>query len=206
MARDGSSVIEWGSAGVAFGGGNASGDLHVVAPFNCGALVAVIDGLGHGDEAAGAARTAAQLLEEHAGEPVSNLIMRCHEALRPTRGAVMSLAAFDTRHSSMSWIAVGNVEAVLMRRNSAAAGRREVIAMRGGIVGYNLPPLRAATLPIARGDILIMATDGIRSGFTDELDLKASAQEITDAILARYAKGSDDAHVVTARYLGATRD
>src|SRR2546422_8836961 len=97
--RDPRSIIEWAAAGRALGGPSEaceSGDIHVAAPFPKGILVGVIDGLGHGPEAAQAARTAARVLTAHAGEPVQALIQRCHGSLRNTRGAVMSLASFST--------------------------------------------------------------------------------------------------------------
>ena len=45
-------------------GQSVSGDIHVVIPFNEGLLVAVIDGLGHGPEAAIASMAAAKTLVE----------------------------------------------------------------------------------------------------------------------------------------------
>jgi hypothetical protein len=70
------------------------------------------------------------------------------------------------------------------------------------VVGYQMPPLRATSLSVSPGDTLIMATDGIRSGFTSGLTLAGSLQEIADSILALHCKGSDDALVVVARYVG----
>jgi phosphoserine phosphatase RsbX len=194
-------VLEWGSAGFALE--RESGDLHVVARFPHGVLVAVIDGLGHGSEAAVAARAAGLILEAHPGDPVADLVRECHEALRKLRGAVMSLASFDAQRSSMTWIGVGNVEALLLRADRAAEPAREAISQRGGVVGYQLPQLRASTLSVSRGDTLVMASDGIRSGFSTGLRLQASPQEMADSILAEYARESDDALVVVARYLGA---
>src|SRR5436190_12658463 len=80
------------------------------ARFLDGPLAAVMDGLGHGPEAASAARQAAGILEASAGEPVIALVQRCHDGLRRTRGVVMSLASFTVRDSAMAWIGVGNVE------------------------------------------------------------------------------------------------
>ena len=192
-------VVECGSAGAALEG--ESGDVHVVAPFSDGVLVAVIDGLGHGSEAAAAANEAAAVLQAFAGEPVAALIERCHEALHKTRGAVMSLASFDGRVSSMTWFGVGNVEGVLLH---AEGPRRDTVTLRGGIVGYQLPALRPSALPVSPGDTLIMATDGIRAGFVTDLTGEGSPQEIAQSILDRYGRGSDDALVVVARYLGGT--
>jgi serine phosphatase RsbU (regulator of sigma subunit) len=193
-------VLEWGWAGSALE--LVSGDLHVVVPHAGGALVALLDGLGHGTEAVAAARAAVPILEAHADEPVLALMQRCHEGLRRTRGAVISLASIDARNSTLTWAGVGNVAGVLVRANHAAPQASEAIIARGGVVGYRLPPLHANTLRVAPGDTLIMATDGIRFGFTEGLAMALDPQVIAETILARFATGTDDAHVLVARYLG----
>ncbi len=194
--------VTWGLAGSALEG--ESGDLHVVAGFPHGVLVAVIDGLGHGPEAATAAKEAAWILESQPGEPIPDLVQRCHEGLRRTRGAVMSLASFNSQGSSMTWMGVGNVEGILLRAGLAAQPARESISLRGGVVGYQLPALRPSAVPISPGDTLILASDGIRSAFLSGLRIQGSPQQIAEAILARYARGTDDALVLVARYEGAT--
>jgi negative regulator of sigma-B (phosphoserine phosphatase) len=198
-------LIEWGSAGRPIGDFDErfeSGDRHVVALFPGGALVAVIDGLGHGVEAAFAAKAAASLLEASPQDPVLDLIQRCHEALRSTRGAVMSLASFRAHDSSVTWAGVGNVDVVLLRSTTSNGNSREDLLGRGGIVGYQLPPLRAASVQVGEGDTLIMTTDGIRGGFVDRVDVTRPPQENADSILAHYGKRTDDALVVVAQYRG----
>src|SRR5260221_455136 len=86
-------LLEWGVAAMALAG-LASGDSSVVQPFPGGVLVAVVDGLGHGPEAAAAAQVAVDILTRHADEELLALVKRCHEGMLPTRGAVMSLASF----------------------------------------------------------------------------------------------------------------
>ena len=198
-------VVEWGAAGAALAGEIESGDAHVVAGFEGGTLVAVVDGLGHGPEAAAASREATYVLAARAGDPLDLLVERCHEALRATRGVVMTLASFRAHDSSMTWVGVGNVEGILLRGDRATGRVREAISTRGGVVGYHLPPLRPAVVPVAPGDTLVLATDGIRSGFVAHADVGGSPQEVADAIFGRYARGTDDALVVVARYLGVTR-
>lgn len=193
-------VIEWGWAGRALE--QFSGDMHAVVERDDGALVALLDGLGHGVEAFEAVRAAMPAIEAHAGASVTTLVQQCHDALRKTRGAVMSAAWFDARDSSMTWTGVGNVDSVLIRAAKHAQARNEAIATRGGVVGYRLPTLHAERHPVSRGDLLVMATDGIRSAFSASIVTQFSAQEIAESILARFARGTDDAHVVVARYLG----
>ncbi len=182
-------------------GQTLSGDRHVFIEFPDGVLVAAIDGLGHGSEAASASQKAAETLFCCTTRTVISAIQRCHEQLQNTRGVVMSVASFNANNNSMTWLAVGNVEAYLLR---ADASKREkpFILMRGGVVGYSLPPLRAEIVAVNPGDTLIMATDGIRSGFSVRLDPRACPQEIADAILTRFAKDTDDAMVVVVRWNG----
>lgn len=195
------SVIEWGWAGRALE--DPSGDMHAVVERDDGALVALLDGLGHGYEAAVAVRAALPVIEARASESIVLLVQECHEAMRRTRGAVMSVAWFDARDSSVTWTGVGNVDSVLIRAPGQTSTQNEAIATRGGVVGYRLPTLRADRHRVSRGDVLVMATDGIRSTFSGGIVTQFSAQEIAESILVRYAKGTDDAHVVVARYLGA---
>src|SRR5581483_10298709 len=124
--------VEWGWAGAALDG-YESGDLHVVVPFAGGVLAALSDGLGHGPEAAAASHAAAQVLRAHAAEAPANIMQRCHEALRGTRGAAITLASFDARDRSLAWLGIGNVDAVLLR-GAALGARNEGLVMRGGIV------------------------------------------------------------------------
>jgi hypothetical protein len=205
-AREGKSpVIEWAWAGRALDGASSrgeSGDVHVVATFPGGALAAVIDGLGHGPEAALAARAAALVFEARPGDPVTGLVLAAHEALRKTRGAVVSLAAFDAHTGTMTWTGVGNVDGVLRRASRSGTSRDEGLTTRGGVVGYQLPPLRSSSLRVERGDTLIFATDGIAPG-RPASPAAASPREVADGILERYGKKTDDALVLVVRYVRA---
>jgi serine/threonine protein phosphatase PrpC len=54
---------------------------------------------------------------------------------------------------------------------------------------------------VQEGDVMVLATDGIDSGFARSITPGGSAQAIADRILARHAKERDDALVVVVRYL-----
>jgi negative regulator of sigma-B (phosphoserine phosphatase) len=194
-------LLEWGWAESALEAG-ASGDAQVVAEFPDGVLVAAIDGLGHGPEAARAAREAVRVLQALAGEQVDSLLRACHQELRRTRGAVISVASFDARRSRMTWAGVGNVEGILVRADPNARPAREGIALQGGVVGYQLPSVRPVGLAISPGDVLVLATDGVRGRFVADLPVTGGPQDMADRILASHARGSDDALVVVARYVG----
>lgn len=118
----------------------------------------------------------------------------------------MSLASFNGRQDTMTWLGIGNVESVLLRGRRDGARDQESLLLRGGVVGSRLPSLMTSVLPVERDDVLIMATDGVRSDFAhDNSHLGGSPQELAERILRRYQKKSDDALVLVARYLGNDR-
>lgn len=197
--------IEWGVATLALPGETQSGDLHIVQHFPGGTLAAVVDGLGHGEEAAAAAKIAVEVLKQHSDESVIPLIKRCHLDLKRTRGVVATLASFNIHDETMTWLGVGNVDAQLFHRDLDSSGPvvlSETILLRGGVVGYHLPSLRAAVISVVPGDVVILSTDGIYNFFAPDLNLNDPPQQIADHILARHAKGTDDALVLVLRYLG----
>src|SRR2546426_6795505 len=102
-------LIEWGVATLALPGQAESGDLHLVKPVGSGVLVAVVDGLGHGAEAATAAQAAVAALERHATESPVALVERCHRALKGTRGAGMSVAVVGRPQRSVTGVGGGDV-------------------------------------------------------------------------------------------------
>lgn len=194
--------LEWNLASRAMPGESESGDVGLVSAYPNGALAAAIDGLGHGAEAARAAREAVEILRASAGQPADRLMERCHEGLRRSRGVTMTVACFDSAEDTLTWLGVGNVEGRLIRRSAEGEVLRRSMVPMPGIVGYRLPALRSATLPVRRGDVLILATDGIRGGFADPEDLSRTPAEIAERILQEQSKDTDDALVVVARYLG----
>lgn len=196
------SHIEWGVATIALPGQTHSGDLHLVKPFSNGILVAALDGVGHGEEAARAATKACGILEGHAEEPVISLVRQCHEGLRATRGVAMSIASFNLAHELMTWVGVGNVQGILLRPGLTSTPQEESLLLRAGVVGVQLPPLQAAVLPLSAGDRLIFATDGIHNDFARGLAWNQVPQRAAEMILAQHSKATDDALVLVARYLG----
>jgi serine/threonine protein phosphatase PrpC len=194
--------IEWGMAARNMKGQTGSGDCHLIQSFPNGLLVAVVDGLGHGQEAAHAAKKAIASLSAFAQEPPALLMNRCHRELAGTRGAVATLVSFNFTKRTMTWLGVGSVETVMLRADSKAAPASHSLLLYSGVLGYRLPHMQDFTINIEPGDTLILATDGIQRSFSEKLLLKDSPQRIADHIMAKYGKETDDALVLVVRYLG----
>jgi phosphoserine phosphatase RsbX len=194
--------VECGVATRCRRGEATSGDLGLVNLSPGGALVAGIDGLGHGTEAARAARRAADVIRESPSRDLPLLVERCHAALKGTRGAAISLAFISASEGELAWLGVGNVQGRVLSGDPSATQPKGSLALTSGILGDELPPVRTEALDVHPGDVLVLATDGIESGFADSLDTSGSPRAISERILANHWKPSDDALVVAVRYLG----
>ncbi len=89
-----------------------------------------------------------------------------------------------------------------MRSNSKNGNAQESLLLRAGVVGSQLPSLQATVIPIARGDTIFFATDGVRSDFSETLSARENPQRAADRILRQYRSGNDDALVLAARLTG----
>ena len=194
-------ALERGEAGEPLAGETRSGDLAVWAPYPGGALVAVIDGLGHGAGAADAAEAAAAELRAHARRPPEEALKHCHEALRSTRGVVATLAWFDLESGGLAWLGVGNVEGRLVRADRERGDSADSPTLFGGVLGWSLPAVKLVRTTLAPGDCVVMATDGVAADFGSSLQPGVPAQEQAQRVLASHTRGSDDALVVAVRWM-----
>jgi serine phosphatase RsbU (regulator of sigma subunit) len=196
--------IAWCAAERALPGEVVCGDLHLVKPVRTGVLLAVVDGIGHGEEAKAVARTALDTLEVEGRveETLPGQIRRCHDALTRTRGVAMTLALLESRTQSLTWLGVGTVQGVLLRADVQRQPSVERVVLRGGMVGYRLPELRPSQTSLAPGDLLLFATDGIHPGFADGVRPGEPPQRLAERILEKHFKGTDDALVLAVSYSG----
>ncbi len=194
-------LIESGFFTMPLPGQDVSGDSLLIKSFKKGILIAVVDGLGHGYEAAAAAKIAIETLDASADEQIITMVRRCHEALKGTRGVVMSIAFLDLLDKKITWLGVGNIEGMLLRQDTNSVISHERLLLRGGALGYQLPPLKESVIPVIPGDTFIFVTDGIRSSFETCINLSEKPQQIADNIMAHFAKRTDDALVLVVRYI-----
>ena len=180
-----------------------SGDLSLVKTVGAATFVAVVDGLGHGEDAASAAHAAVSALDRYSSrESLPELVKRCHVALQGMRGVVLGMATLDPGAGTMTWIGVGNVFGILLRADQATKPSRVSLVPVAGFIGSEMPHATSRVVPFTRGDTLILASDGIKEGFAESLSATDTPQALADQILARHAKGTDDALVLVARYAG----
>lgn len=197
-----SPLVEYGVANFALPGEGTSGDCHVLCSKPGGVLVAAIDGIGHGEEAANAAKTAAAILSNAPDEPIISLVEECHRSLQPTRGVVLSVASIDFTHGMMTWLGVGNVVGALARVVPRGSNFPEMLLLRGGVVGSRLPALQAAVLPVSEGDTLFFSTDGVKGHYVETVSARENPQYAAGRIMQKFHTANDDALVLVVRLTG----
>ena len=117
----------------------------------------------------------------------------------------MTLARVDFAAGLLAWTGVGNVSANLVAKAATGIQIRSSARLIGGIVGYRMPEIKPAqVVSIRAGDLIVMATDGIGDDHLEHIDFAASAANIAEDMLNKYAKVTDDAMVLTARHRGAS--
>jgi negative regulator of sigma-B (phosphoserine phosphatase) len=196
----GGQPVDWAVAALALEGQQESGDLHFARVEEQGALLGVVDGLGHGPDAALAARAAVDVAEHWRGGSLPDLFERCHDAARRTRGVVMTAASFDPRSRALTWAGIGNIDGLLVRADPGDGPGSETIMLRGGVLGHQMPALRPSQVGVGTGDVLVLATDGVDARFREEIDTRQEPRELAERLLERHRKEIDDALVLVARF------
>lgn len=188
------SMLDFAVSSVSIPGESESGDLFVVKEIPGGALIGVVDGLGHGSEAAEAARIAVQTMDENAGDSIISITRYCHDKLKNTRGVVMSLASINMADGTIAWLGVGNITGTLFRSDLNTSPLCESIFMRAGVVGYRLPPLYASVVTISKGDILIFSTDGIKEEYIQKItaDAEHASEQLRHSNENKFYTGSEN--------------
>jgi serine phosphatase RsbU (regulator of sigma subunit) len=192
--------LQWGVATATRPGETVSGDRFVVHPTRAGVLLAVVDGAGHGPDAERAALRATEVLEGSAEQPLFEMFRLCHERLEGTRGAVLLAARYDASDATLAWAGVGDAFGALVRADSRARPSVEVLLPRGGVLGVTLPAFAQSTLSVHDGDLLVLATDGLRTDFVSGVPAGTEPGRVAARVLEMHGRGSDDALVLTARF------
>jgi len=173
------------------------GDVYFIQAIPGGFLVAILDGLGHGREAAQAATIAIDYISQNPNENLDLLARQCHRALIGSRGAVMGLCRLTENQSMWEVLIIGNISVRIIGNN-----RIHPIAY-GGVLGHRIPPiLKVQQWPRRKNDVLIMHSDGIKEDYS--LDFYACNPNyplkwLTNLMADTLGKQVDDATIIIAR-------
>jgi anti-sigma regulatory factor (Ser/Thr protein kinase) len=189
--------LEFGSLVIPKPGETECGDAWCYTERVEGVLVLGIDGLGHGLGAARAAAEACRVFDMGTHLPPLRIIQQLHEALRPTRGAAITLIEMDWDAGRATSVAVGNVQAALITDNEIKR-----IAADNGIVGHVMPRPRELVYECRPETLLVMHSDGLTSNWQPERYpglMQHHAALIAGVLYRDCRRGRDDSLVIVVR-------
>lgn len=190
-------MIEFGAVVRPYPGEPVSGDCWLADERHGVYRVTVIDGLGHGPDAALAARTARDALVARPELGPAMALEASHDALRGLRGAAISIARIDLQGGLLAYTGIGNVEARLLQD-----GREQRLVPVRGIVGHVFRLVRVTEVALAPTWLLVMHTDGVTGRFELRDLVEPDAPDpatLARTLLERWGRDTDDACVVVAR-------
>jgi len=175
----------------------AAGDAWSSFVDRAGVTLFVVDGLGHGTEAAVAANAAVSQFEQSRDESPTAIVGAVHRAMRHTRGGAVAVARIDWDSATVTFVGIGNIAGLVVD----ATGLMRRMVSHNGIAGHNARRIQAFEYPCSAG-LLIMHSDGIATSWT--LDrypglLNAHPLLIAGVLYRDFAREQDDAAMVVAR-------
>jgi len=162
-----------------------------------GPTIMLVDGSGHGVEAARAAETAVRTFSENADAACEVVVERIHRALAPTRGGAVAVTRIDAAAGVVRFVGVGNISAVLVN-----AGKARHMVSHNGTAGHVAPRIREFTYDFTGEPMVILHSDGLTSRWNLAAypGLAGEHPSLVAGVLLRdHRRGRDDAAVVVMR-------
>jgi anti-sigma regulatory factor (Ser/Thr protein kinase) len=194
---------------------DSNGDGWAIAADRAGVALMSIDGLGHGELAAQAAKAAIECMAMGPFRQPGAQIEACHTALRATRGAAMAVAQLayprmEGELPQLRFAGIGNIAACLIDPDDGTGtgsqgGKRRQMISHNGIVGHNMRKVQQFELPCPAGCLLVMHSDGLSTQWDLNAypGLASSHPLVIAAVLLRdFGRARDDASVLVLRYHG----
>ena len=176
-------------------GNEACGDTYVVKEEDEWTLLAVIDGLGHGEKAAEAAVIAKDHIEHNAARSIDEIIEGCHRKLIKTRGAAIGIVKNCTGQNTLQYSGVGNVAVKVFSDPPVHP------YSKAGIVGYNKAKPRVLSYHYDSLAAVLLYSDGVSSRLDpSSINLREAPQTAAEKIVEKYGKPLDDATLLIALY------
>lgn len=182
-------------------GESACGDDWAIAVDDRGrAMLAVADGLGHGQSAAEASRRAVDVAADRSADQPAMIVAQVHAALRSTRGAALAIAELEPTKASVRYAGLGNISASIV-----SPGASKSLVSYGGIAGHEARKIQEFGYDWPAGALLVMHSDGLsgRWDLTRYPGLATRDPSVVAGVLYRdYSRGRDDSLVVVVRAVG----
>lgn len=161
------------------------------------AVLALIDGLGHGRTAHEVSVAAVRHLRENWPSEAAEAMRDLNDRLTGSIGAAAGVALLHVKSRQFSFVGVGNTVARIM-----ASGTR-LYSVEGNL-GTRLRTLREQNVTLGAGDLVLFYTDGVRDRFKLEEYPQMSyepAKTVARTVVERFGRSHDDVTCIALRCL-----
>lgn len=175
-------------------GFKSNGDGYFIKRYEDSAVVAVVDGIGHGDKANEASRIALKVIEDKFRDELDQIVTTIHRKLHGSRGCVMGIVRMN-KEGKIEYLGVGNI-----RTQIYTTERYKRLVSFDGLLGSNVRTLRTDRLTLSTPCLVVLHSDGVSSfNFDDKRIVYRPVIEIAKEAFENHKKSSDDATLLIAR-------
>lgn len=189
--------LELGAVCLPKSGEEVAGDGWLLEASGDYRTIMVVDGLGHGPNAARAARAATEAFAAHPAATPGALMQICHGALAATRGAAGAAARLTLAKKHGSFAGVGNIACRV-----ETTGERRQLVSHSGTLGHVMRRVQEFEFDFPAGALLILQSDGLTTRWSSEdyPGLLAKHAGLIAGVLYRdHNRGTDDVTVVVLK-------
>jgi anti-sigma regulatory factor (Ser/Thr protein kinase) len=160
-------------------------------------LLLLVDGLGHGRDAAEAAEEATLTFRKRQDLTPGEILGYLHDALKKTRGAVAAIAEIQPMDSVLTYAGVGNISATVL-----SGGASRSLVSHNGTLGMVTSKIQEFRMPWTPDSALVMHSDGLQSKWdlaTYPGLIMRHPAVIGGTLLRDFRRRRDDASVVVVK-------
>jgi anti-sigma regulatory factor (Ser/Thr protein kinase) len=166
-------------------------------------VLLVVDGLGHGPQAAAAAAKAREVAALNVARSPKDQVEALHAGMRATRGAAVAIVELKPWAEVGSFCGLGNIACF-----TRIDGKARSLVSYNGIAGHQMGRIQEFSFPFPAGALLYAYSDGMTSRWNPEAypGLENHHPSLIAAVLYRdHARGRDDTTLAALRNVRLTR-
>jgi anti-sigma regulatory factor (Ser/Thr protein kinase) len=148
--------VEVGGLSVPKPGQDVCGDGWAASCAAEGARVLIVDGVGHGFDAAEAAAESVRAFQASRGLGPVEVLEQLNSLLRHTRGAVAAMAVIDVPRGRVRFAGIGNISAAVLTPD-----RTYNMVSLNGTLGHQVRKIHEFTYPWPAGALMVLHSDGL---------------------------------------------
>ncbi len=188
--------LDYGAYSRPCSGERVNGDATLIEQRENLLMLAVIDGLGHGEQAHRVSTAARDYLKQRWSQDVVGTMQQLHKELQGSLGAVAGILVVDSRNGHARFSGIGNIAYRVLGSRSMR------LPSAAGNLGHQIRSPKEQQHTLTEEDVVVMYSDGVRDRFELEEYPQIryqAAETVARTVVERFGKAHDDASCVALR-------